>query len=86
MSWEKSLLVLCKTFWLFVNTLTADDKYSILNRDNFMQKNSDTSISQTKDFFQFFLYISDNFEHFQEKNTLIADVFPKLRTPQEVTT
>ena len=32
-----ALLVLCKILGLFVNTLIADDKYSLLNRDNLMQ-------------------------------------------------
>ena len=32
-----SLLVICKTLKLFINTLTADDKYSLLNRDNLTQ-------------------------------------------------
>ena len=37
LSWKKSLLVICKILGLFVNTLTADEKYSLLNRDNLMQ-------------------------------------------------
>ena len=37
MSWKKSLLVTCKIFRLFVNTLTVDDKYSLFNRDNLTQ-------------------------------------------------
>ena len=32
-----SLLVICKTLKLFINTLTADDKYSLLNSDNLTQ-------------------------------------------------
>ena len=38
---------------------------------------------KTKDFFQFFSGIAKpilSFEHFQKKMTLIANVFPKLRT------
>ena len=31
---KKYLLVICKVLRLFVNTLTANDKYSLLNRDN----------------------------------------------------
>ena len=31
------MLVLCKMLRLFVNALTADDKYSLLNRDNLLQ-------------------------------------------------
>ena len=31
------MLVLCKILRVFVNTLTDDDKYSLLYRDNLMQ-------------------------------------------------
>ena len=37
LSRKKSFLVLCKKLRLFVNTLTADDKYSLHNRENLMQ-------------------------------------------------
>ena len=37
MSWKKSILVLCKILRLFLNTFTADDNYSLLNRDNLTQ-------------------------------------------------
>ena len=37
MSWRKFLLVLCKILRQFVNTLSAADRYSLLNRDNLMQ-------------------------------------------------
>ena len=31
---KKSLLLTCKILGLLVNTLTADEKYTVLNRDN----------------------------------------------------
>ena len=34
LSWNRSLLVIFKMLKLFVNTLTADDKYYLLNKDN----------------------------------------------------
>ena len=34
---EKSLLVTWNVLRLFVNTLTADDKYSIISKDNSAQ-------------------------------------------------
>ena len=34
LSWRKSLLVICKVLSNFVNIWTADDKYSLINRDN----------------------------------------------------
>ena len=37
MSWEKSLLVICKILRLFANTLTVDDKDSLINRDTLKQ-------------------------------------------------
>ena len=40
-----SLLVICKILGLFVNTLTADDKYSLLNRDSLTQS-IETLLSQ----------------------------------------
>ena len=37
MSWKKFLLLICKILGLFVNTLSSDDKYSLLNMDNLTQ-------------------------------------------------
>ena len=34
LSWKKSLLLTCKILGLLVNTLAADEKYPVLNRDN----------------------------------------------------
>ena len=33
LSWENSLLVICKILGLFVNTLTIDEKYCLLDGD-----------------------------------------------------
>ena len=38
LSWEKSVLEIFKILRLFVNTLSADDKYSLLNRGNLTEK------------------------------------------------
>ena len=35
---KKSLLVICKIFGLFVNTLTLSHKFSLLNRDKLTQQ------------------------------------------------
>ena len=71
LSSKKSLLVLCKVSRLFVNTLSGDDKYSLLNRDN-LTKPIQILISQkVKIFSQFFsayLKCPLNFEHFQKKD------------------
>ena len=55
---------------MFVNTLTADDKYSLLNRDNLTQPIRTPLSQKHKAFSQFFLAFSKstlNFEHFQNK-------------------
>ena len=36
------------------------------------------------EFFSAFLKSTSNFEAFQKKKNLIADLFPKLRTPKKV--
>ena len=33
MAWKMSLLVICEILVVFINTLTADDKYSLHNSD-----------------------------------------------------
>ena len=56
---------------MFVNTLTADDKYSLLNRDNLTQQNRTQLSLQQEAFPQFFLAFPKsglNFEHFQKKD------------------
>ena len=58
---------------MFVNTLTADDQYSVLNIDNLTQPIR-TQLSQRRqrfsDFFLAFLKSTLNFEHFQKKDDL----------------
>ena len=36
LSWKKSLLLTCQILGLLVDTLTADDKYPVLNREDLM--------------------------------------------------
>ena len=81
------MLVLCKILGLFVNTLTDDDKQSLLYRDNLTQPIKILLSQKQKTFFQFFstfLKSTLNFEHFQKKMTLIADVFLKLPSLKKV--
>ena len=81
------MLVLWKSLRLFVNTLTDGDNYCLLYRDNLTQpiqillSQKQQTFSQ---FFSLFLKSSLNFEHFQNKMTLIADVFPKLPSLKKV--
>ena len=81
------MLVLCKILRLFVNTLTDDDKYSLLYRDNLTQPIQILLSQKQKTFPKFFSAFSKsklNFQHFQKKVTLIADVFSKLPSPKKV--
>ena len=87
LSFKKFLLVICKISRLSPNTLSADGKYSLLNRDNLTQPIKMQLSRKQKSFSHFFstfLKSSLNFEHFLKKLTLIADVFPKLRTQKNV--
>ena len=81
------MLVLCKILGLFVNTLSEDEKYCLLYRDNLTQPIQILLSEKQKTFFEFFsafLKFTLNFEHFQKKMTLVADVFPKLPSPKKV--
>ena len=63
--------MLCKILRLFVNTLTADDKYSLLNRDNLTQSIQTLLSQKQKTFsqiFSSFLKSTLNSEHFQKKD------------------
>ena len=70
---KKSLLVTCKISRLFPNTLSADGKYSLLNRDNLTQPIQMQLSRKQKtfsEFFSAFLKSSLNFEHFPKKRWL----------------
>ena len=72
---------------MFVNTLTADDQYSLLNRDNLTQPIRTQFFQKQKAFSEFFLAFLKSpliFEHLQKKMGFIADFLPKLRTPKNV--
>ena len=81
------MLVLCKILGLFLNTLTDDDKYCLLYRDNLTQPIRRLLSQKQKIFFQYFSTFSKStlsFEHFPKKMSLIADAFPKLPSPRKV--
>ena len=71
MSQKKSVLVRRKALELFVNTLSADDKYSFLNRDNLAEPLRTRLSQKQKPFHQFFLAFSKlalNLQSFQKKD------------------
>ena len=84
---QKSLLERWKFFRPFLNTLTADDKYSLISRDNLMET-IQMHLSQIQkicsQFFSAFSESALNFEHFQKKLNVIAYVVPSLPTTKEV--
>ena len=68
---KKSLLVICKISRLFPNTLSADGKYSLLNRNNLTQPIQMQLSRKQKtfsDFFSAFLKSSLNLERFFKKD------------------
>ena len=71
LNFKKFLSVICKISRLFPNTLGADGKYSLLNRDNLTQSIQMQLSRKQKtfsEFFSAFLKSSLNFEHFQKKD------------------
>ena len=73
LTWKKLMLVICKISRLFPNTLSADGKYSLLNRDNLTQPIQMQLSGKQKTFCEFFaafLKSRLNFEHFQKKGWL----------------
>ena len=87
LSLKKSLLVIWKILRLFVKIFTANDKYSLLNRDNLMQLIQMQLSQKSKSFLNFFLNFWNLhciFNSLEKKITLIANVFPKLRTSKNV--
>ena len=86
--YKKSLLVICKISRLFPNRLSADGKYSLLNRDNLTHPIQIQVSRKQKTFSEFFsalLKSNLKFEHFQTKKmSLIADSFPKVRSPKHL--
>ena len=78
---QKHLLETWKFIRPFLNTLTADDRYSLISKNKWMET-IHMHLSQKQNifselFFSVFEFVL-NFEHFQKKMTLIAYVFPKL--------
>ena len=84
---QKSLLDTWILFRLFLTTFTADDKNSLISKDKWKQTIQMHLSQKPKIFskkFSAFFESALNFEHFQKKMTLIADVFRKLPTTKDV--
>ena len=71
MYWKKSLLVIEKFLRLFVNTLPADEKHYLLNRDNLTQPIQIQLSQKQKTFSQFFFAFLKsilNFKHLPKED------------------
>ena len=86
MSWKKSALVWSEILRLFVNTLTAENKYSLCNVHNFAQQFQTPLSQKQKTFcgcFIPFLKCAWNLEHFEKKNEypslIISEIMDCLR-------
>ena len=81
LSWKRTALLWLKILKLFVNTLTADHKYSCRNMQNFLQQ-IQTLLSQKREtlsgFFIAFLKCAWNSEHFKKKNECPSPIISKI--------
>ena len=76
--WKKSVLVIYKILRLFVNTLTADDKLYLLNRNNLTSPIQMSLSLKQKTFPQFFFAFLEsilNFKHLAKKDDPHSYVF-----------
>ena len=84
---QKFLFDTWKFFRPFLNSLTADDRYSLISKNKWMQTIQMHLSQKPKIFCELFCAFFAsvlNFEHFKKKMTLIAYVFPKLPTTKDV--
>ena len=87
LSCKMSFFVICEIVGLFVETLTANDKYSLCNSENLPQL-IQMQLSKKQiifcEIFAQFLNIWSRFKHFEKKVTLRAYVFSKLQSVKDV--
>ena len=80
------MLVLCKFLRLLVKTLTDDEKYSLLYRENITQPIQILLSQKRKTFSQFFsgfVKSTLNFEHFQKKDHPHSRIISKIAVPEK---
>ena len=80
------MLVLCKFLRLLVKTLTDDEKYSLLYRENLTQPIQILLSQKQKTFSQFFsafLKSTLNFEHFQKNNHPHSRIISKITVSEK---
>ena len=77
------LFLTCQVFGLFVNTVCADEKNPVLNRENLIipiQMQLSQKEKTFSEFFARFLEPTINFKDLKENMTLTDFVYPKLPT------
>ena len=87
MSWKKSLLVISKILGMFINTLTADEKYSVPKKDNLTQPIQMQLSKKQNVFLNLFLDSSNLdqiFNILKKMMIIIAYIVPKLQTAKDV--
>ena len=80
------MLVLCKFLRLLVKTLTDDDKYSLLYRDNLPQQSQILLSQKPKTFSRLSSEIfipTLNFEHFQKKDHPHSRIISKITVSEK---
>ena len=80
------MLVLCKFLGLLVKTLTDDEKYSLLYRQNLTQPIQILLSQKQKTFsqsFSAFLKSTLNFEHFQKKDDPQSRIISKITVSEK---
>ena len=86
LNWEIYLFLTSEILDLFVNTLSADDRYSLHNKKN-LPRPVQIQLSQKKNVFSTFCWISAScikFWTYKKTMTLIAYVFQKFQTVKNV--
>ena len=87
MIWKKTALLWLKILRLFLNTLTADAKYSCRNMQNFLQQLQTILSEERKTYSGFFIEILKcawNLEHFEKNDEnprlIIAEIIVSERS------
>ena len=81
MSWKKSPSIWYEILRLFVNALTADDKYSGSNMQSLPQQFQTLLSQKKKDFFWFFIAFlkwAQNLEHFQKEDEYASLIISEI--------
>ena len=80
------MLVICKFLRLLVKTLTDDEKYSLLHRENLTEPIQILLSKKRKTFSQFFsafLKSTLNFQHFQTKDHPHSRIISKITVSEK---